>query len=108
MGRPITRTVSGATGASSVIALNTLCPSPFNVSLLVDLTGTLTCSAEYTFDDVQANGYVPSSGVWNAVSELSDLTADATDSLSFPVTAVRLNVTAWTSGAATLTVIQNP
>jgi hypothetical protein len=108
MGRPVTRTVSGATGASGVVALNTLNPRPFNVGLLADVTGTLTYSVEYTFDDVQAAGYVPASGVWNAVSGMGAQTADTTGSLSFPVTAVRLNVTAWTSGSVTLTVLQNP
>lgn len=108
MGRPVTRTVTGATGASTPIALNILAPVPFNVSLLADVTGTLTYSIEYTFDDVQANGYVPASGVWNAVSGMGAQTADTTGSLSFPVTAVRLNITAWTSGGVVLTVIQNP
>lgn len=108
MGRPVTRTVSGATGASSVVALNTLAPVPFNVGLLADVTGTLTYSVEYTFDDVQANNYNPASGVWNAVTGMGAQTADTTGSLSFPVTGVRLNVTAWTSGSVTLTVLQNP
>lgn len=108
MGRPVTRTVSGATGTSSVVALNTLAPVQFNVGLLADVTGTLTYSVEYTFDDVQANGYSPGSGVWNAVTGMGAQTADTTGSLSFPVTGVRLNVTAWTSGSVTLTVLQNP
>jgi hypothetical protein len=108
MGRPVTRTVSGATGTSSVVALNTLAPVQFNVGLLADVTGTLTYSVEYTFDDVQANNYSPASGVWNAVTGMGAQTADTTGSLSFPVTGVRLNVTAWTSGSVTLTVLQNP
>lgn len=110
MGRPVTRTVSGATGTSSVVALNTLARSPFNVGLLADVSagGNLTYSVEYTFDDVQSNSYSPASGVWNAVSGMGAQTADTTGSLSFPVTAVRLNVTAWTSGSVTLTVLQNP
>lgn len=107
MGRPITRTITAGTGATMPVALNTLCPSPFNVSLLIDVTGTSTASAEYTFDDVQAAGYSPGSGVWNAVSGMSGVTADTTGSLSFPVTAVRLNVTAGT-GTVVMTVIQNP
>lgn len=110
MGRPVTRTVSGATGTSAVVALNTLAPVPFNVGLLADVSagGSLTYSVEYTFDDVQANSYNPATGVWNAVSGMGAQTADATGSLAFPVTGVRLNVTAWTSGSVTLTVLQNP
>lgn len=63
MGRPITRVVSSE-ASSSVVALNTLCPSPFNVSLLADLSagGSATYTVEYTLDDVQSNAYVPASG----------------------------------------------
>lgn len=110
MGRPVTRTVSGATGTSAVVALNVLNPRPFNVGLLADVAAgaTLTYSVEYTFDDVQASGYNPATGVWNSVTGMGAQTADTTGSLSFPVTGVRLNVTAWTAGSVTLTVLQNP
>lgn len=40
-------------------------------------------------------------------STLTGLTASAVGNLAFPVTAVRLNVTAYTSGSAALTVLQN-
>ena len=105
MARPITRTVSSQ-AASTPVALNNLSPSPFNVSLLLDVTGTLTASVEYTLDNVFAEGYAPASGVWNAVASMGSLTADTAGSLAYPVTAVRLNVTAFTSGSATLTVLQ--
>lgn len=109
MGRPITRVVSSE-ASSSVVALNTLCPSPFNVSLLADLSagGSATYTVEYTLDDVQSNAYVPASGVWTAVSGMSGATADSAGSLSFPVTGVRLRISTYGSGSVTLTVLQNP
>ena len=105
MARPITRTVSSQ-AASTPIALNNLSTSPFNVSLLADVTGGLTYTVQYTLDDVFANSYVPASGVWTAVSGMSAQTADTAGSLAYPVTAVRINVSAYTSGSVVLTVVQ--
>lgn len=107
MARPVTRTV-GSQAASTPIALNNLSGAPFNVNLLADVSagGNLTYSVEYTLDDVQSATYVASSGVWTAVSGMGAQTADATGSLAYPVTAVRLNVTSYTGGSVTLTVVQ--
>ena len=105
MTRPITRTVSSQ-AASTPIALNTQVKSPFSVTLLADLTGTATFSVQYTLDDVFDNAYVPANGVWTAVTNMSGLTADGAGTLTSPVTAVRLNVSAFTSGSVTLTVVQ--
>lgn len=107
MTRPVTRTVSSA-ASSDVVALNHQGPNPFNVSLLADVSagGTLTYTVEYTLDDVFANGYAPASGVWTAVTGMSAQTADVAGSLAYPVTGVRVRVSAYTSGSVTLTVVQ--
>lgn len=107
MTRPITRTV-GSAASSTVIALNTQIKSPFSVNLLADVAAgsTLTYTVEYTLDDVFANNYDPSTGVWTAVTGMGAQTADTVGSLSAPVTGVRLRVSAYTIGSVTLTVVQ--
>ena len=57
-------------------------------------------------DDVFAASFVAASAVWYANSGMTAQTGDKDGSYTAPVTAVRLNVTAWTSGTATMTVIQ--
>ncbi len=79
---------------------------PFNVGLGVTVNGTLTYSVEHTFDDVFAAGFDPGTASWFPNDTLTAQTASGDGNYAFPVTAIRLNVTAYTSGSATLTVIQ--
>ena len=78
----------------------------FKVSLAVVLSGgaVLTYSAQFTLDDIQDDTVTPT---WFDVTDLTALSANGTASVISPVMAVRLNVTAYTSGNATLTVIQS-
>ena len=105
--RPIRVTV-GAQDVSKVIPLDTY-QDPFNVSIGVSLSGgaTLTYSVQHTFDDVQAAGFDPTTATWFSNSGLSAKTTSLDGNYAFPVTAIRLNVTAYTSGTATMTVIQS-
>lgn len=75
--------------------------NPFNVGLGLVISGTNTADVEHTFDD-------PFTGTPTAFkhSTLVGKTANADGNYAFPVRAVRLNVTAWTSGSATLTILQ--
>lgn len=94
--------------ASSPIPLD-VNQSPFNVGLGVTVEGgsTLTYSVQHTFDDIWAPGFDPSTASWFSNSGLSAKTTSLDGNYAFPVTAVRLNVTAWTSGSATMTVVQS-
>lgn len=80
-------------------------PSPFNVALSVRVTGTVTYTVQYTFDDVFARGWVPASGNWTDHPSLTAQTTTKDSNIAYPVTAIRLNVTAG-SGTAVLTIIQ--
>lgn len=106
MARPVRVTV-GAVAVSNPIPLNNY-TSPFNVGIGVDVSAgaTLTYSVEHTYDDVFAANFVPASAVWYANSGITAQTGDKDGSYASPVTAVRLNMTAWTTGTATMTVIQ--
>lgn len=80
----------------------------FQISLGCDLIvgGTLTYSVQYTFDDIGAAGYNPATGNWQDHPTLSAKTTSNASNLAFPVRAVRLNVTAYTSGTVRLTLLQ--
>lgn len=99
--RPVIVTVSSQT-TSAVVPVNWR-ERNFNVGLTVVVSGTLTYSVQYTSDDVQDTDVTP---VWFDVNGLDGLTANDDGSIQFPVKAVRLNVTAFTSGSATLTILQ--
>jgi hypothetical protein len=67
---------------------------------------TLTYTVEHTFDDVYAPGFNPALATWYPNTTLTAQTTSKDGNYAFPVTAVRLNVTAFTSGSAVFTVIQ--
>jgi hypothetical protein len=101
--RPITDAVSSQ-AAGTTLPMDWR-NADFKVALAVVLSGgaNLTYSVEHTLDDIQDATVTPT---WFTNDGLSALTASADGNIAFPVTATRLNVTAFTGGTATLTVIQ--
>jgi hypothetical protein len=92
------------TGATNPAPMDTYC-NPFNVGMGIVVSGTVTCTVQHTFDDVFSPGFDPSTATWFNHPTLASLTANADGNYAFPVTAIRLNVTAGT-GTATLTIVQ--
>lgn len=106
MARPV-RVTLGAVAVSAPIPLNNY-STPFNVGIGCDISagGSLTYTVEHTFDDVFAATFNPATATWFPTTGLSAQTTDQNGNYSAPVVACRLNVTAWTSGTVTMTVIQ--
>lgn len=77
--------------------------SPFNIGFGVTVTGTLTYDIEHTFDDPYDTTITPTAFKHSVVVAQ---TTNKDSNYAFPVRAVRLNVTAFTSGSATLTLLQ--
>jgi hypothetical protein len=77
--------------------------SPFNVGLGLVISGTLTADVEHTFDDIFDSAVTPTAFKH---STLVTKTASADGNYAFPIRAVRINNTAYTSGSATLTILQ--
>jgi hypothetical protein len=104
--RPIRVTLTAA-GVSAPIITDSY-RNPFNIGLGIAVTGgaSLTYTVQHTFDDVFAAGFDPTTATWYPNSGLTSKTASFDGNYAYPVTAVRLNVTAWTSGSATMTVLQ--
>jgi archaellum component FlaG (FlaF/FlaG flagellin family) len=95
------RTVSSQT-TSTTIAVNHK-QSDFKISLAVVVDGVLTYQVEHTFDDVQDSSVTPG---WFINDGLVNKSLSEDGNIAFPVRGVRLNVTAFTSGSATLTLNQ--
>lgn len=104
--RPIRVTVASQT-ASAPIPLDHY-QGPFNVGLAVVISpgATLTYTVEHTFDDVFQPGFDSSTATWFPNASVASETASQDGNYAFPIMAVRLNVTAYTDGSATMTVIQ--
>ena len=101
--RPVVLSVTGV-GSSAVDPLDHYL-TPFNVSLAVRVTGPITYTVQYPFDDVFAAGYTPASGNWVDHPSLTAQTATKDSNIAYPVRGVRLTTSAG-SGTAALTVIQ--
>lgn len=100
--RPVTLSQTGV-GNSVPIPVD-IYLTPFNVTLTVEVTGTVTYSVVWTTDDVWN---IPAGSLnWQpAAANLTAATTTQVGSLVSPVTAIQLQVTAGT-GTATLRVVQ--
>lgn len=106
MARPIRKTQS-ALGATAPIPMDIHNTISISVSVKLAPTSVLTYSVQHTFDDVFAEGFDPATATWFDNDVLTAKTVNEDGNYQSPVTAIRLNVTAFTSGSATLTVIQS-
>lgn len=102
--RPVRVTV-GALGASNPIILDHY-QRPFSIGIGAVVSGTLVFTIEHTFDDVFAASFNPATATWLSDASLRDKSASTTANYAYPVMAIRINVTSWTSGSVTMTVIQ--
>lgn len=103
--RPIRVTVSGVAASAPIVISNYSVPC--NTGIGVKISATATYTVQFTFDDIFASNFVAGSAVWynSTDTNVVNATANAATNLAFPVTAVRVNVTAST-GTVTMTVIQ--
>lgn len=68
---------------------------------------SLTYTVQHTFDDIWSPTYNPATGTWFDHSVLVNKTANADSTYTSPVSAIRVNVTAYTSGSVTVTLLQS-
>lgn len=105
------RTIRVSVGSQTVSA-----PIPLDhyaagtgVAIEVQLSAgaNLTYKVQHTFDDVFAATFNPATATWVDHPTLTGLTATADGNYQFIPVACRLNVTAYTSGTATICVNQS-
>jgi len=105
--RPVVYTLSDA---SAGVQTSSVYPpdnyvSPFNVALNVVVTGIVSYTIQYTFDDVFAKGYAPASGNWTNHPSMTAQTATKDSNIAYPVTGVRVQLLSG-SGSIVFTAIQ--
>lgn len=95
-------------GTSGVGASKPIVPdryiSPFNPSIVVEVTGTLNYDVQYTYDDV-FDAAQASSLNWFSITALTGQTTTKDSNLAYPVTGIRLKINSG-SGSGVLKVIQ--
>ena len=104
--RPFTTAALGSVTIGVPVIIDYI-QGDFNLGLSVNVTATNTSTVQFSLDDPHATTYATdynTDATW--YDSGSGVTADTASSLTTPCRAVRLNMTAWTSGTATLTVIQ--
>lgn len=104
MARPVTITTSGAS-TSNVVPLDVLGDSPFNVSVIATVTGTVVFTLQFTGDNVQAAAYTPGGGNWQDHPMMTGSAVSGIVEFTSPVTAVRLNQASG-AGSVSAVVIQ--
>jgi hypothetical protein len=102
--RPFVTTVDSVTTASPVYPTDTYI-APTNIGLGVVVTGTINYTVQYTFDNVYATGYSPSTGNWINHPTLTSQTISKDSNISYPVRGIRIIYNSGT-GSALFTVIQ--
>ena len=103
MAKPTSQTVAGV-GTSPPVPLDRKI-NPFWVGVYAKISATATYNVEGTLDDIYASGWSAATANWFSLPNFNALSASHADLLDFPVTAIRLNVTAST-GNVTLQTLQ--
>jgi hypothetical protein len=96
---PITISKTG-TGRSAVVVPDSF-QNPFNVGLLITVSGTATFNIEISMDDAM----VAAPTTWAVATGFSGLTAATVGSLTIPCHALSINVTSG-SGTVTAQIVQ--
>ncbi len=101
--RPQQATTSGVS-TSSVIPLDHYV-TPFNVGMVVAVTGSATYTVQHTMDDVLSPTFSAGSATWLNHPVLVTQTATADGNYAFPVRGVRVNQTSG-AGSTVITLVQ--
>lgn len=96
---PITISKTG-TGRSAVVVPDSF-QNPFNVGLLITVSGTATFNIEISMDDAM----IATPTTWAAATGFSGLSAAAVESLTIPCHAISINITSGT-GTVTAQIVQ--
>lgn len=105
--RPVTQTLSGVSVGAPIVVDYRASNFITECSGVISGGGAMTWKVQYTTDDVFAAGYNAATGNWfdTTVATLTAQTTSNAGQLPGPVTAVRFNITAYTSGTLTGKVI---
>lgn len=105
MPRPIRKTLSSAT-STAPIPLDVYPSTHISVAVTLSAGATLTYTVEHTYDDVFREGFNPATATWFPNVDLAGETANGETGYVTPIVAIRLRVSSYTNGSATITVVQ--
>jgi hypothetical protein len=113
MGQPSRQTISNSASANvptNIVAID-YWTAPTNVTMAVDIiSGSVAYWIQYTFDDIQADGWTPATGIWEYHPDTPSGTPRSTKddfNFAYPVTACRAVLqTNASAGSIRFTVIQ--
>lgn len=103
--RPKSKTVSSQTSSVWIPVDRAIAPFAIGFGVAVAAGSTLTYSVEHTFVDL-LGGVTPVAAEIYPHATVAAQTTSKDGNYAFPVTGIRLTVTAYTSGSATLTILQ--
>ncbi len=95
---------------SSLVLYPDIMQTPFNIGIGVTCNSTSAITSynvEHSFDYTGSSVFISTAATWFQNSTLSAASSNLTGNYAFPVSAIRLNVTAGSStGTVTLTALQ--
>jgi hypothetical protein len=101
--RPQVTSVSAAANSNTLPVDRSTRNFQLGFAVVLSAGASLIYKVQHTFDDVQDSTITPT---WFDHPYVTGQTANKDGNYAFPITAVRLAVTSYTSGTATLTVLQ--
>lgn len=106
--RPVTTAAISSQTTSAPVVLDYRANSdPIAIGVILSSGAVLTYKVQYTLDDVFAAGWSAGTATWFDHPTLVNKTTSDVGNLAVPVTAIRLSVTAYTSGTATMKAMPN-
>lgn len=92
-------------GSSTPIPVNTM-QNPFNASVAVIVSGTVSYTVEHTFNPLPVTGTAYSGYTWWPNATLQSQTANNSATYNMPITAIRVTNLTGSTGVSSLTVVQ--
>ena len=86
--RPVNLSITGAT--TSAVCPMDIYVTPANIGLNCVVTGTVSYTVQYTFDDVFADGYSAASGNWTNHPTLSAQSVTKAGNIAYPIRGLRI------------------
>jgi hypothetical protein len=100
--------VTGGVANSATVPVNHRAETfAIGFGCVVDAGATLTYKVQHTFDDIYEKARTGGTVDWFDHATVTGKTANSDGNYAFPVTAIRIAITAWTSGGVTLTILEN-
>jgi hypothetical protein len=105
--RPVSVAVSSQTVSAPVVLDYRNTPENAGIQVVLSNTPNLTYKVQFSNDDPFAAGFDVSTATWFDHPTLAGQTTSQYGALDTPARMVRLNVTGWVAGTATMTVVQS-